>query len=285
MKKKSTKKIIICTVIALAAIGILGIVSIFMSQFFSKFMPKHKSKADEPYVNLKYFKEYNEVRKLNGFTFTLTHGLYSEKTRTGCCVFVVEKDNGVMEMPDMVWDDNRIDYIGDINDGVCIMPMNGGTIQTRAKIAGDKMIAYVDFRNSPKQPEATEDYHDNQIYLFGGEDKNCRRDYSFRLEDNTGGKEYQVDDSTKLSLSYFGLSVESNHRMKNLTVELKDEKGKTKTFDFISSYADIEGYYGESSQSDEGYSKNTYSYTFNKINYNIIDQTKEIYVNGKKITG
>lgn len=278
MKRKSSKKTIICKVIAAF---VAGIFSIFMAQRYSK--------ADEPYVNLEYFKEYHEVRKLNGYTFTLTHGIFSEKTRTGCCVFEVEKDNGVMTMPEVVWDDNgRIDYFNDYygDSSISLMPMHSGYTNIRAKIKGGKMIAYVDFQVDRKPPEATEDYEDNHIFLFAGGYplETLERDYSFRFENNTGGKEYQVDDFTKLCLSYFGLSVESDHILKNLKVELKDEKGKTKTFDFTSSKADIKGHYGGSSQRDGGYSRISYSYTFNKINYDIIDETKEIYVNGKKLT-
>lgn len=250
---------------------------------FTIALASHYTQANEPVINTEYLQKYNQVKKLNGYTITLKYGAYSDKTKTGLCVFEVEKDNGKMEMP-TIFDDNIIDFFGDKEKPIRIGMDASGTIDSRAVVKGNKLIIYSNFE-AHLDPKGIDSFYKHQVYLKYGDksgskaDINCVNEYGFKLEDNVSGKEYKVDDTTTLSLSYFGFSIESDHKWKDLKVEIEDKNKKETLIDSKKS----DGNYSQFSSRDEGYQKYDYVYTFDDINFDI-DKIEAVYVNGKKLT-
>ena len=285
--KRQKLSFTICKAVAAVAAGILTIaLSAHLTQ-----ATEPTAEASEPVINPEYLQEYNQVQKLEGYTITLTHGAYSDKTRTGLCVFEIEKDEGKMKTP-MLYDDNVIDngLIGDNDKHFTINLCSTGSIVNRGFMKDNKLIVYTNFEARPLETKAVDEYNKHQVILIAGDGKGDKAEnelfvksmngaYGFKLEDNVSGKEYEVDDTTTLSLSYFGFFIESDHKWKNLKVEVETKNMKETLIDDEKLY----GNYSESSHIDGGCQKYDYHYTFDDINYDI-DKIKAIYVNGKKIS-
>lgn len=104
-------------------------------------------------------------------------------------------------------------------------------------------------------------------------------EYGFKLDDNVSGKEYKVNQSTTLSLSYFGVLIESDSRWKNLKVEIEKNNKKETLID-----SEREpGKFAESYLIDGGLKSFKYYYSFDDVNYDI-DKIEAVFVNGKKLT-
>ncbi|MCM1181602.1 MAG: hypothetical protein NC347_15210 [Clostridium sp.] len=301
----------LCKMVAAIAVGVLvgRITTVLENQ------TAQTAQADEQFVNLEYFKEYHQVLEIGDYTFTLTHGLWSEQTHTGACVIEVEKQGGFQGNAKRICGNVKLGVIGDFDDSAAygevfhLCPVGDGTLNLkRCKMTDGKLVIYADFESSysPFQFEDGE-YCKNQIYLqpYSTPDTpntelnpmfvgllpttmpidELMENYGFAFEDDAKGKEYRIADSASLSISYFGLHIQTDHKMQELKVTLKRKKGKDIELDFVEEQtkAGWKGWYGSGTELDGADRRYTYSYTFNKINYNI-DKIKAIYVNGEKIT-
>lgn len=289
--KKQKKSFGVGKVIVAMALGLL---TIFLSEIFSPTI----NKASEPYINPEYLQEYNQVQKLVGHTITLKYGTYSDKTKIGLCVFEVEKDDGKLIPPQMDSDNVIMGYGLTGGDKRLSLWLNStGSICSKGFMKDDKLVVYVYFEAAPKDPIEIERYNKHQLILYAGDGKSkdkAERDlydrcdngeYGFKLDDSVPGKSYKVDDSTILSLSYFGCYMESDHTWSSFKVEVETDDGMEILCGDENS---IENDYSEGYLIDGGCRKYNYAYTFDNWTFDFtgcdIGKIKAVYLNGKKLS-
>ena len=257
----------------------------------------------EKIEDFSYYKEYDKSYNLNGYNIKLKYGMYSESTKSGKCIFEVEKENGVMEEPHFVYGNELVCF----GDNICICLNGTGTICSKAELDNGKLLVYTEFSiDVYSQHEKGAEQRGYHIYFdCPSKAEECARGaYGVKLDDNIGGKEYKLDDGTILKISSMGIVIETNKELETYQIEISDKNNNKKTvydkseeeYEIISGgagvvttkknevfgKADIHGCYSQRCLGVWG-NKERYFYAYRYKNIYNIDNIEHIYVNGKEI--